>query len=93
MRIIIKCISVDCGLWIVVICRAIIETRVLLICISKQITDRPIYISFHIELTNITVPYRGGKISSCGLCGCHISIKGPVRRVKTVILAISVRYP
>ena len=26
-------------------------------------------------------------------CGCHISIKGPVRRVKTVILAISVRYP
>ena len=24
------------------------------------------------------------------LCGCHISIKGPVRRVKTVILAISV---
>ena len=28
-----------------------------------------------------------------GLCGCHISFKGPVRRVKTAILAISVRCP
>ena len=48
--------------------------------------------------SQVSVPdsfiFRGGHCRhEPGLCGCHISIKGPVRRVKTVILAISVRYP